>query len=130
MSACPRGPSLQAAALGRWAWLCRLAEVARPPLRRAAALEARRHDLNELARAERLLNAGGGAEFGRHRQKVGRALSRIAELEAGHGYHRHIRGALVEMSDALEPVHAGHEDVDEDEIEPRTLQGGDAAAAV
>src|SRR5262249_8146091 len=125
-----RAALLQAPASGRWAWLCGIAKIRRAPLRPAAALEARRHDLNELARAERLLNAGGGAELRCHRQKVGGALRRIAELESGHGYHRNIRGALLEVPDALEPVHAGHEDVDDDEIEPRILQGGDAAAAI
>src|SRR5262249_15460083 len=57
-------------------------------------------------------------------------LGGIPKQEARDGDDRHRRSVAVEQPDGLEPVHAGHEDVDDDDVELAGLHRRDSAASI
>jgi hypothetical protein len=71
----------------------------------------------QLRRRERLAQARGRAELDRHAEEIRRRSIGGAERIAGHHDDRQTRRALAERLDRLEPIHVGHEDVDDGDVE-------------
>src|SRR5215475_2266195 len=72
-------------------------------------LESPRGDQERLLEGERLLDEVVGAELGRLHRRLDGGV-------AGDHHHRRLGAALFHLGEGLQPVHAGHPDVEEDEI--------------
>src|SRR5215468_2413213 len=96
-------------------------------------LESPRGDQEGLLEGERLLDEVVGAQLGRLHRRLDGGV-------AGDHHHRRLGAALLHLREGLQPVHAGHPDVEEDEVRRivheagqrflRRARRGDAVALV
>src|SRR5262245_36283280 len=77
--------------------------------------------VDQVAALEGLAQAQGGAEIEGLVEEIrhGFAAHRIA----GHGDDRYVGGVFAENLDGLQPVHAWHEDIDDEHVERERLDG-------